>query len=160
MSINDAQRLLAHLDYPMFIVTARDGRELAGCLIGFATQTSIHPPRMLVCLSRENRTTRVARRSPALAVHLVPADRLDLAELFGGETGDDVDKFLLCAWDEGPQGLPIIRGCPGWLVGEVLERHEMGDHVGHLLDPVDGSMTGDEGLSFHRARVIEPGHGP
>jgi flavin reductase (DIM6/NTAB) family NADH-FMN oxidoreductase RutF len=160
VSINDAQRLLAHLDYPMFIVTARDGRELAGCLIGFATQTSIHPPRMLVCLSRENRTTRVARRSPALAVHLVPADRLDLAELFGGETGDDVDKFLLCAWDEGPQGLPIIRGCPGWLVGEVLERHEMGDHVGHLLDPVDGSMTGDEGLSFHRARVIEPGHGP
>ena len=160
MSIKDAQRLLAHLDYPMFIVTARDGRELAGCLIGFATQTSIHPPRMLVCLSRENRTTRVARRSPALAVHLVPADRLDLAELFGGETGDDVDKFLLCAWDEGPQGLPIIRGCPGWLVGEVLERHEMGDHVGHLLDPVDGSMTGDEGLSFHRARVIEPGHGP
>ena len=160
MSIKDAQRLLAHLDYPMFIVTARDGRELAGCLIGFATQTSIHPPRMLVCLSRENRTIRVARRSPALAVHLVPADRLDLAELFGGETGDDVDKFLLCAWDEGPQGLPIIRGCPGWLVGEVLERHEMGDHVGHLLDPVDGSMTGDEGLSFHRARVIEPGHGP
>jgi flavin reductase (DIM6/NTAB) family NADH-FMN oxidoreductase RutF len=160
VSIKDAQRLLAHLDYPMFIVTARDGRELAGCLIGFATQTSIHPPRMLVCLSRENRTTRVARRSPALAVHLVPADRLDLAELFGGETGDDVDKFLLCAWDEGPQGLPIIRGCPGWLVGEVLERHEMGDHVGHLLDPVDGSMTGDEGLSFHRARVIEPGHGP
>jgi flavin reductase (DIM6/NTAB) family NADH-FMN oxidoreductase RutF len=160
VSLKDAQRLLAHLDYPMFIVTARDGRELAGCLIGFATQTSIHPPRMLVCLSRENRTTRVARRSPALAVHLVPADRLDLAELFGGETGDDVDKFLLCAWDEGPQGLPIIRGCPGWLVGEVLERHEMGDHVGHLLDPVDGSMTGDEGLSFHRARVIEPGHGP
>jgi len=160
VSLKDAQRLLAHLDYPMFIVTARDGRELAGCLIGFATQTSIHPPRMLVCLSRENRTTRVARRCPALAVHLVPADRLDLAELFGGETGDDVDKFLLCAWDEGPQGLPIIRGCPGWLVGEVLERHEMGDHVGHLLDPVDGSMTGDEGLSFHRARVIEPGHGP
>ncbi len=160
MSLKDAQRLLAHLDYPMFIVTARDGRELAGCLIGFATQTSIHPPRMLVCLSRENRTTRVARRSPALAVHLVPADRLDLAELFGGETGDDVDKFSRCAWDEGPQGLPVIRGCPGWLVGEVLERHEMGDHVGHLLDPVDGSMTGDEGLSFHRARVIEPGHGP
>jgi len=115
VSLKDAQRLLAHLDYPMFIVTARDGRELAGCLIGFATQTSIHPPRMLVCLSRENRTTRVARRSPALAVHLVPADRLDLAELFGGETGDDVDKFSRCAWDEGRRGCRSSAAVPaGW----------------------------------------------
>jgi flavin reductase (DIM6/NTAB) family NADH-FMN oxidoreductase RutF len=41
----------------MFIVTAvgRDG-ERAGCLVGFATQCSIQPPRFLACISRENRT--------------------------------------------------------------------------------------------------------
>jgi flavin reductase (DIM6/NTAB) family NADH-FMN oxidoreductase RutF len=139
-------------------VTAAAGGELAGCLVGFATQTSIHPPRMLVCVSKKNHTMRAAARSPALAVHLVPADRLDLAELFGGETGDEVDKFARCEWDEGPRGLPIVRGCPGWLVGDVLERHDMGDHVGHLLDLVDGEMAAAGQLNFHRARVIQPGH--
>ena len=159
MSLKDAQRLLAHLDYPMFIVTARDGRELAGCLIGFATQTSIHPPRMLVCLSRENRTTRVARRSPALAVHLVPADRLDLAELFGGETGDDVDKFARAAWHEGPHGVPILDDCPNWFVGRVVWRRDAGDHDVLLLEPVAAERgTGEDEFTFHRAKRIEAGH--
>ena len=43
--------LVSELDYPMFIVTCADERERAGCLVGFATQCSIDPPRFLVCLS-------------------------------------------------------------------------------------------------------------
>ena len=42
--------LMGELDYPMFIVTAAREGERAGCLVGFATQTSIHPSRFLVCL--------------------------------------------------------------------------------------------------------------
>jgi flavin reductase (DIM6/NTAB) family NADH-FMN oxidoreductase RutF len=158
MSRDDAQKLLASLDYPMFIVTAAADGERSGCLVGFATQTSIHPPRMLVCISKQNHTFHVAARSSALAVHLVPADRLDLAELFGGETGDQTDKFDRVEWDEGPRGLPIVRGCSGWLVGDVLERFDLGDHAGHLLDPIDGHVESGGQLNFHRARVIHPGH--
>jgi flavin reductase (DIM6/NTAB) family NADH-FMN oxidoreductase RutF len=160
MSAGDAARLLGRLDYPMFVVTAADGDERGGCLVGFVTQTSIHPTRLLVCLSRKNRTVRIAERSAGLAVHVVPSDREDLAELFGGETGDEVDKFARCAWHDGPLGLPVIEGCPSWLAGRVLQRLDLGDHVGHLLDPVDGRLADDpaDGLDFHRARVIEPGH--
>ena len=85
--------LVGDLDYPMFIVTATAGDDRAGCLIGFATQTSIDPQRFLVCLSRRNRTYRVARRTDLLGVHFVPSEAADLAELFGGATGDEVDKF-------------------------------------------------------------------
>lgn len=41
------QRLVAQLDYPPFIATVAAEGERAGCLIGFATQCSIHPPRFL-----------------------------------------------------------------------------------------------------------------
>jgi flavin reductase (DIM6/NTAB) family NADH-FMN oxidoreductase RutF len=34
-------KLVGGLEYPMFIVTARAGDEPLGCLVGFATQTSI-----------------------------------------------------------------------------------------------------------------------
>ena len=42
-------------------------------------------------------------------MHFVPADGEEIAELFGSETGDEVDKFARCAWHEGPAGLPISR---------------------------------------------------
>jgi flavin reductase (DIM6/NTAB) family NADH-FMN oxidoreductase RutF len=151
--------LVGDLDYPMFIVTTSAGGERAGCLVGFATQTSIDPSRFLVCLSRSNHTYRVARRARTLAVHWVPADAAELAELFGGETGDAVDKFARVAWHPGPGEAPILEDCPSWFAGRILERVDAGDHVAFLLEPVAAhrDANADE-LSFHRARRIAPGH--
>jgi flavin reductase (DIM6/NTAB) family NADH-FMN oxidoreductase RutF len=92
------QELVAQLDYPMFIATVAADDERAGCLIGFATQCSIHPPRFLAGISDKNHTHRVAQRTAAMGIHLVPEDATELAELFGGETGDELDKFERCSW--------------------------------------------------------------
>ena len=152
--------LVAHLDYPMFIATASNGRERAGCLVGFATQCSIDPPRFLICLSNKNRTFRVATEATALAVHLVPREAEGLAELFGGETGDEVDKFERCAWHEGPGGVPLLEECGNRFVGRILERLDCGDHVAFLLDPVEAEEAPVQGgqFEFHRAKRIDPGH--
>jgi flavin reductase (DIM6/NTAB) family NADH-FMN oxidoreductase RutF len=154
------ERLVGTLDYPMFIVTAALGSERAGCLVGFATQASINPPRFLVGLSDQNRTYRVAREAEMLVVHFVAREAADLAELFGGETGDDVDKFERVAWRPGPGGAPVLEDCENWFAGRVLERIPFGDHVGFLLEPVEAHAgdTGQDELAFHRARHIEPGH--
>ena len=155
----DVHRFVSELDYPMFIVTATDGVERAGCLIGFATQCSIDPPRFLVCLSDKNRTFRVARAAEVLVVHLVPDEAGALAELFGSETGDDVDKFGRCAWSSGPGGTPVLDDCPNWFAGRILNRIPAGDHCALLLDPFEAHHApGEELFTFHRARAIEPGH--
>jgi flavin reductase (DIM6/NTAB) family NADH-FMN oxidoreductase RutF len=159
--MDDFARLVTDLDYPMFIVTTAAGGRRAGCLIGFATQSSIHPPRFLACLSRKNFTYRVACEADVLAVHFVPADAEDLAELFGGETGDEVDKFAQVEWTEGPGGVPLLERCGNRFAGRVLERVDLGDHVGFLLEPVRvdvGTPTAE--FTFHRAKRIEPGHEP
>lgn len=152
--------LTGELDYPMLVVTTCAGDERAGCLVGFSTQCSIDPARYLVCLSDKNRTTRLARSATALAVHFLPAGAGDLAELFGSETGDDVDKFARCEWHSGPGDLPILARCGRWFAGRILERHALGDHIGHLLEPVAAADEGSEGgtFSFHRAKRLEPGH--
>ncbi len=146
------------LDYPVFIVTTTVGDERDGCIVGFATQTSIRPPRFLACLSRENRTYRLARDASALAVHLVPRSRTDLAELFGGETGDEVDKLARCEWSAGPLDLPIVAGCESWFAGAIASRHDLGDHEGYLLDPIDARYEPGEVLYFRDVKYIEPGH--
>jgi len=112
---------MGELDYSLFIVTARDEEQRAGCLVGFASQVSIDPPRFLVCLSVENLTYRVALRAPLLVVHFVPEQAEELAVLFGGETGDDTDKFARCRWRAGPGGPRAVRGS-GWRRGRPTDR--------------------------------------
>lgn len=150
---------LGELDYPMFIVTARADDELAGCLVGFATQCSIDPLRFMVCLSDKNRTFRVARDADVLAVHVVPDGAEELAELFGSQTGDEADKFTQVAWHPGPGGAPVLDDCSNWFAGRILERTAVGDHWAFLLDPVRGEDDETEGaFMFQEARWIEPGH--
>ncbi len=154
------QKLVAQLDYPMFIATVAAESERAGCLIGFATQCSIHPPRFLAGISDKNRTHRVvAAGVAAMAIHLVPEDAAELAELFGGETGDELDKFERCSWRPGPDGVPLLDDCPSRFVGRILERVDFGDHTGMVLEPFFAEVEESEGqLGFHRAKRIDPGH--
>jgi flavin reductase (DIM6/NTAB) family NADH-FMN oxidoreductase RutF len=154
-------RLVSQLDYSMLIVTAAARGERAGCLVGFASQVSIRPPRFLVCLSVKNRTYRVAVGAHALVVHFVTADATAFAELFGGETGDEVDKFARCEWRPGPDGAPVVSGLENWFAGRVLDRLDFGDHCGFLLEPIEAEAAGgDSTLTFHRAKWIDPGHDP
>ncbi|MCX8562053.1 flavin reductase family protein [Mycolicibacterium mucogenicum] len=149
------------LDYPMFVVTVQAEDQTGGCLVGFATQASIDPPRFLVGLSTSNRTTSIARTATHLAVHLLPREQLKLAELFGSETGDDVDKFGQCDWHVGPADTPILDSAVAWFVGEIIGRFDMGDHVGHLLAPVAGGTSGTERrpVYFDDVKDLSPGHG-
>lgn len=167
------------LDYPVFVVTTAAGEDRDGCLVGFSTQTSIDPPRLLVCLSKANRTTSLARTAGVLAVHVLDRRGHPLAEHFGGETGDEVDKLAGLDWRPGPEGVPILADCPRRLVGRILARFDLGDHVGHLLAPLaveadelddhDAAGTGGAGgagdargggeaLSYQDVSDIEAGH--
>ena len=154
------ERLVATLDYPLYVVTTAVQDRPAGCLIGFATQCSIHPPRFLACISKKNHTLLLARQAASVAVHIVEEKDKNIAELFGGETGDEVDKFARVSWHFA-HGVPILDTCQRWFAGSVLEQIDFGDHVGFLLEPIDTEQNAkSRQLTFQRARDIEPGHQP
>jgi flavin reductase (DIM6/NTAB) family NADH-FMN oxidoreductase RutF len=152
-------QLVDGIDYPMYVVTAADGDERAGCLVGFTTQASIDPPRLLVLLSKQNETYRIALRSDVLVAHFLGEDNRDLAALFGEQSGDWTDKFTKCTWHEGPSGVPVLEDVRGWVAGRVAERYDFGDHVGHLLEPIDAAAgAGRPPLGFQQVRELDPGH--
>lgn len=152
--------LVGGLDFPMFIVTTASNDSKAGCLVGFTTQMSIDPPRFLVGLSKKNFTYEVAAHATHLAVHFPDRDNEDLAHLFGEETGDEIDKFARCGWSVGPHGVPILEGVAAWFVGLIVDRVDLGDHVGHLLEPVavETSRTISRVLTYGDLRDFEAGH--
>jgi flavin reductase (DIM6/NTAB) family NADH-FMN oxidoreductase RutF len=153
------ERLTGGLDYPMLIVTTAVADRRAGCLVGFATQCSIDPPRFLVCISDKNHTCAVARDADAMAIHFPPAGAMHLARLFGSETGDRIDKFARCRWRRGPGELPILEECGRWFAGRILERRRLGDHFGFVLDPFAAEDDGrTDTLASQDAMQLEPGH--
>jgi flavin reductase (DIM6/NTAB) family NADH-FMN oxidoreductase RutF len=149
----------ARLDPDMCVVTAVADGERAGCLVGFASQCSIRPPRFTVWLSKANHTYRVARAAQHLGVHLLTRDQRHLAELLGGETGDKIDKFAHLEWTEGYGGAMVLRNTAAWFVGTILHRTDGGDHVGFVLDPVQwGEGRGGPLLRLSDAAGIKAGH--
>lgn len=153
--------LVSGLDYPMYIVTTAVGDRRAGCLVGFGSQCSIDPPLFMVWLSKKNDTHDVAMSAASLAVHLPRAKDHALAQLFGGETGHEVDKFASVAWHPGPDGVPLLDDCDQWFVGTIVSRHDTGDHEGFLLAPTEVSEAhGNPQLPFQQVRDLDPGNAP
>lgn len=149
------------LDYPVYVVTAVADGERAGCLVGFASQCSIDPPRFMVWLSKANRTYRIARRASFLGVHALRGGQDGVAELFGGESGDDTDKFAGIGWTAKRGGTPVLTDCCAWFIGRVAEHIDAGDHVGFLLVPVEAGPPGPVRPSlvrFSDVADLSPGH--
>jgi flavin reductase (DIM6/NTAB) family NADH-FMN oxidoreductase RutF len=80
--------------------------------------------------------------------------------LFGGETGDAVDKFAECAWSEGTDGVPLLDGVTTRFVGHKVAVHDFGgDHVCVVLEPISvevGPMA--DVIRLTDERDLDPGH--
>lgn len=151
--------IVGDLEYPVVVVTANDGREKSGCLVGFFSECSIHPPRFMVWISKENRTYDVARRCDVLTVHFLESTHFELAELFATLTGDDVDKFSRCRWRSGTGGAVVLEDSSRWVTGRILERCNGGDHEGFLMEPIDAAAGPWAGqLGFQEVKQLEAGH--
>lgn len=147
--------MIAATDPAMVVVTCVAGGESAGCLVGFHSQCGIDPVRYVVWISRVNHTFGVAMVADELVVHLLDADDHDLAAMFGGLTGDEVDKSAMADAIDAMAGPRIVGRRVAVLDVEGL------DHVGVVLEPV--ATHGDAPQQPHPLRLsdvgdIEPGH--
>lgn len=116
--------MMAMLDTPAFVVTTQVDGHPSGCLVAFATQTSVQPPSFMVGLPLGDPIHEVASKSDNLAVHVLPRSQHALAELFGREPDEQADPFARCAWRGGPLGMPILDDAAAWFVGRTLSRSE------------------------------------
>jgi flavin reductase (DIM6/NTAB) family NADH-FMN oxidoreductase RutF len=152
--------LMAMLDSPVFVVTTQADGQPSGCLISFATQTSVQPPSFMVVIPRRTGTSDAARRSEHLAVHVLPQRGVALAELFDSEMDDEADKFGRCSWRGGPRGMPILDEAIAWFVGRTAHWIDIGDHVAYIVEPVAGwaQEPYEDVLYLSDLDDLEPGH--
>jgi flavin reductase (DIM6/NTAB) family NADH-FMN oxidoreductase RutF len=154
--------IVASTDPALIIVTAAVGKERAGCLVEFHSQSSMEPPRYCVWLSKANYTYRVALHATHLAIHFLTSADLGLAELFGTRTGDEVDKFAGLPVSIGAGRTPVLDQCPNrMVVRRTALLDEGGDHVCMVTEPVEARSDGPfRPLRISHAPHLVAGHGP
>lgn len=158
--LNVLESIVAEIEYPMLVATTTSKGQNCGCLVGFATPCSMDPFRYIAFISRKNRTFDVAHDADVLALHFLSADEESLASILGKLTGDAVDKFALCDWQKGPDGVPILADAQRWIAGPIVERMTGGDHHGFVVEPQHASTRPWVGqFGSQAARRLEVGHG-
>jgi len=159
--------LVQQMNAALVVVTVDDHGTPAGCVVGFHIQCSIEPRQYAVWLSKLNHTYRVlAARDRVegsyIGIHSLTEADHDLAELFGANTGDEVDKFAACDWHRGPHGVPILDRCPSHFVVGITAVVDLdGDHMCFAGNPVAAERGDDyRALRLSAAMDIDPGHPP
>lgn len=156
----DFNALMSNVDTSMIIVTTAAGGERGGCLVGFHTQSSIDPERYSIWLSKANHTYRLALRATHFAVHYLTTRDLELAELFGTRSGDDIDKFERTPVTVKAGGVPVLDACASWMVAKrIALLDDGGDHVCISGEPVAARAGGDhEPMRLSSVAHLTPGH--
>ena len=152
--------IMSSLDVPLIVVTASDGNERAGCLVGFHTQSSIEPERFCVWLSKANHTYRIALRATHLGIHFLTTDDLPMAAHFGTLTGDNCDKFADVEAQTGLGHVPVLVSCANRLiVKRTVLVDEGGDHVCMAAEVASAVSPGPFApLRLSDASHLEAGH--
>lgn len=118
------------IDPTLLVVTTAAEGVRAGCVVGFHSQSGIDPERYCFWLSKANHTYRTALRATHFALHFLTADDLAIAKHFGGQSGEEVDKFAGIKVTTGPHDLPLLDACPHRIVVERLAMlDDSGDHA-------------------------------
>lgn len=143
----DAVRAVYDLyDPPLWLVTAAESTDpdasRGGCIATFVARASIVPelPRMIAGVARQHHTWRMIEASGRFAVHLLPAEGLDLVWRFGLASGRDTDKYAGLPDKRTPLGSPFIDRALAWLDCRVETSMSTGDRSIYLAAVTGGGV--------------------
>ncbi|MDO9695053.1 MAG: flavin reductase family protein [Candidatus Latescibacteria bacterium] len=124
------------LPSPVVIVGAAAGPLRGGLTAAWVTRVSTAPPLLAVAVSPLRHTHGLLRDEGEFTVSVLREGQVEVARLFGLQSGRDLDK-----WERTPAvllggGVPALRDCAARLLCRLVARHPAGDHdllVGEVL---------------------------
>ena len=134
------------------IVTARLGGEIHGMTVSSFTSVSLEPPLILICAENSTRTRALVQESGAFAVTVLPVERDEWADRFGGREIDHHDRFEGIETFSAITGAPILADYVSYFDCLVAESHPAGTHTVYIGKVVSAGLAeGREPLVYwHR----------
>ncbi|AEA64716.1 flavin reductase [Burkholderia gladioli] len=157
----DARQLfrhaMAHLGAAVNLITTAGPHGRCGVTASAVCSVTDAPPTLLICLNRSSSTHATLTGNRSLCVNVLPGEHEPLARHFAGLTRMPMDeRFGLAAWDEGQDGVPVLRDALASVQGTIVEMKEVGSHTVVFVEATAIRVRGDTdgliyfGRAFHR----------
>jgi len=122
-------RALAALTTGIHVLTVRDGDRRHGMSSSWVTQVSGDPPLLMASVDRRHFTHDILARSGRFALNIVGERGRRLEDYFYSAASRRPDNLDAVAWDDSPDGLPLLRDAMVSLECRVGQAVEAGDHT-------------------------------
>jgi len=130
---------LFDISYGVYVVSSKKGKKYNGQIANAVIQVTSDPPKILVCLSKNNLTHKYIQESKLFSVSILEKDTpFKFIGIFGFRSGRDFDKFKEISYKTTDRGTPYVtENTLGYLECELTETLDVGTHtifVGKLVE--------------------------
>jgi flavin reductase (DIM6/NTAB) family NADH-FMN oxidoreductase RutF len=125
----DVVRALAALTTGIYVLTVRDGDRRHGMSSSWVTQVSGDPPLVAAAIDRRHFSHDVVERTRRFALNVIGARAKHLEDYFYSAASRRPDNLDTVAWEDSPDGLPLLRDAMATLECRVTAAHPAGDHT-------------------------------
>ncbi|ACB07098.1 flavin reductase [Candidatus Korarchaeum cryptofilum] len=160
-------KALRKISYGLYIVSSRLGDKLNGQIANTVFQVTSEPPKVAVCINKENFTHECIRSSWAFSVSVLRKEApMTLIGRFGFMSGRDLNKFEGISYKIGKTGAPIVLDeSVAYMEFIVTSTLDVGTHTIFVGELVDAELLSDEEVMtydyYHKVkRGVSPEKAP
>jgi flavin reductase (DIM6/NTAB) family NADH-FMN oxidoreductase RutF len=134
---------LRRIPYGLFLLTAKNGEDVASATVNWVTQSSFKPPLVVVGVKQGTHPYDVIKASRSFALHPIGSGQQDVAQTFFGTVPPEGNKLGPLTFRPGVTGSPIINELPAYWECQLREVVEQGDHHVFVGEVVEAGVNND-----------------
>jgi len=156
-------KTLFKITYGMYVVSSKKGDKYNGQIANTVMQVTSEPPKVLICINKENLTHHYIQESKVFTVSILEQNTpMKFIGHFGFKSGREFDKFKDMDYKIGTTGAPFVtRNTLGYLECEVLSSMDAGTHTAFVGKIIDAQVLKQgEPLTYAYYHQIKKGKSP
>ena len=142
------KKTLRMIPYGLFILTAKNGDDIAAATVNWVTQSSFKPPLVAVGIKCDSHPYTTVKEAKQFAINVLGAEQKDLAQAFFMTVKPEGKKLGPVSFRSGTTGAPVLNETPAYWECKLVDVVEQGDHhlfIGEVVeagvnDPDDKSL--------------------
>lgn len=151
MDESQKKEALRMINYGLYVLTAKDGTEIAAGTVNWLSQCSMKPPTVMVGVKVGGHLMDIIERKRAFAVNVLSEMQKSVANDFFKPTVVTEGKLNGRDYVEGSTGMPILTETPASLECKVHHIVKGGDHNVVVAEVVDASVRAKTEPLFMRS---------